>query len=169
MFHSVSFDFSVWEMYGALLFGGKLVIVSEAIARDTNLYLNLLRKEKVTILNQTPTYFYNLLNSELDRADNDLCLRYIIFGGEALKPKSIQKWHFKYPLTKLINMYGITETTVHVTFKELTEKDLKHNLSNIGKPIPTLQVLILDQNQNLLPCGIEGEICVLGDGVFKDI
>lgn len=167
MFHSVSFDFSVWEMYGALLFGGKLVIVSEAVARDTNLYLNLLRKEKVTILNQTPTYFYNLLNSELDRADNDLCLRYIIFGGEALKPKSIQKWHFKYPLTKLINMYGITETTVHVTFKELTEKDLKHNLSNIGKPIPTLQVLILDQNQNLLPCGIEGEICVLGDGVFK--
>ena len=167
MFHSVSFDFSVWEMYGALLFGGKLVIVPEAVARDTNLYLDLLRKEKVTILNQTPTYFYNLLNSELDRLDSSLCLRYIIFGGEALNPKSIQKWHFKYPFTKLINMYGITETTVHVTFKELTEKDLKHNLSNIGKPIPTLQVLILDQNQNLLPCGVEGEICVLGDGVFK--
>lgn len=167
MFHSVSFDFSVWEMYGALLFGGKLIIVPEAIARDTNLYLDLLRKEKVTILNQTPTYFYNLLNSELDRLDTNLCLRYIIFGGEALNPKSIQKWHLKYPFTKLINMYGITETTVHVTFKELTEKDLKHNLSNIGKPIPTLQVLILDQNQNLLPCGVEGEICVLGDGVFK--
>lgn len=167
MFHSVAFDFSVWEMYGALLFGGKLVLVPDKIAKDTNLFLDLLRKEHVTVLNQTPTYFYNLLATELERNDNSLSIRYIIFGGEALKPKLIQKWVIKYPNTKLINMYGITETTVHVTFKELTEKDLKSNVSNIGKPIPTLEVLILDKNLHMLPYGVPGEMCVLGQGVFK--
>ncbi len=167
MFHSVAFDFSVWEMYGALLFGGKLVLVSDAVAKDTNLFLDLLRNEQVTVLNQTPTYFYNLLNTELDKPDNNLKLKYIIFGGEALNPKLIQKWSFKYPNTKLINMYGITETTVHVTYKELSKEDLKSNTSNIGKPIPTLQVLILDKNLHLLPIGIPGEMCILGDGVFK--
>ena len=167
MFHSVAFDFSVWEMYGALLFGGKLVLVPDKVSKDTNLFLDLLRKEHVTVLNQTPTYFYNLLATELERADNNLSIRYIIFGGEALKPKLIQKWAIKYPNTKLINMYGITETTVHVTFKELTEKDLKSNVSNIGKPIPTLEVLILDKNLHLLPYGVPGEMCVLGQGVFN--
>jgi len=167
MFHSVAFDFSVWEMYGALLFGGKLVLVPDNIAKDTNLFLDLLRKENVTVLNQTPTYFYNLLSLENERKDKELKIRYIIFGGEALKPKLIRNWKIKYPNTKLINMYGITETTVHVTFKELTEEDLKSNVSNIGVPIPTLQVLILDKKLNLLPYGVPGEMCVLGDGVFK--
>ena len=167
MFHSVAFDFSVWEMYGALLYGGRLVLVPEDIAQDPNRFLNLLRSEKVTVLNQTPTYFYNLLQAELKMQTNNLNIRYIIYGGEALKPSSIKPWKDKYPFTKLINMYGITETTVHVTFKELFEDDLSSSTSNIGVPIPTLKVLILDKNLRLLPYGIEGEICVVGDGVFK--
>ena len=167
MFHSVAFDFSVWEMYGALLYGGKLVLVPDLIAKDPILFLNLLRNEKVTILNQTPTYFYNLLNAELQFEDSNLKLRYIIYGGEALKPNAIIKWKEKYPQTKLINMYGITETTVHVTFKELSLNDLKFNNSNIGKPIPTLKILLLDKNLKMVPLGVPGEICVAGDGVFK--
>ena len=111
MFHSVAFDFSVWEMYGALLYGGKLVLVPEDTAKDPILFLKLMRSENVTILNQTPTYFYNLINAELQYKDSNLKLRYIIFGGEALKPNLISKWNNKYPTTKLINMYGITETT----------------------------------------------------------
>ena len=86
MFHSVAFDFSVWEMYGALLFGGKLILVPNDIAKDPKFFLDLLRIEKVTVLNQTPTYFYNLQNAEMMRNDANLSLRYIIFGGEALKP-----------------------------------------------------------------------------------
>ncbi len=167
MFHSVAFDFSVWEMYGALLYGGKLVLVPEDTAKDPILFLKLMRSENVTILNQTPTYFYNLINAELQYKDSNLKLRYIIFGGEALKPNLISKWNNKYPTTKLINMYGITETTVHVTFKELNKFDLSNSNSIIGKPIPTLKVLLLDKHLKLVPIGVTGEICVSGDGVFK--
>jgi len=167
MFHSVAFDFSVWEMYGALLYGGKLILITDDVARDPKLFLALLRKEQVTILNQTPTYFYNLQNQEININNNDLKVRYIIFGGEALNPTLLQPWNQKYPNTALINMYGITETTVHVTFKKLAPEDLLIPSSNIGTPIPTLHVLILDKNKNLLPFGTEGEMYVLGDGVFK--
>lgn len=167
MFHSVAFDFSVWEMYGALLFGGKLVLISDEVAQDPELFLDVMRKEHVTVLNQTPTYFYKLLKVELEREDNNLDVRYIIFGGEALKPNLIKGWYLKYPKTKLINMYGITETTVHVTFKELLESDLESPSSNIGVPIPTLHVIIVDKNLKLLPFGTIGEMCVLGEGVFK--
>lgn len=167
MFHSVAFDFSVWEMYGALLYGGKLVLVPEVIAKDPNKFALLLREQKVTVLNQTPTYFYNLLDAELKIPDNKLKLRYIIFGGEALKPNLTRGWKDKYPLTKLINMYGITETTVHVTFKELSNVDLLRPDSNIGIPIPTLKVYLMNSTLNLMPYGVEGEICVAGDGICK--
>ena len=167
MFHSVAFDFSVWEMYGALLFGGKLVLISDDVSQDPELFLDVMRKEHVTVLNQTPTYFYKLLKVELEKEDSNLAVRYIIFGGEALKPNLIKGWYLKYPKTKLINMYGITETTVHVTFKELSETDLDSSSSNIGVPIPTLHVIIVDKNLKLLPFGTIGEMCVLGEGVFK--
>lgn len=167
MFHSVAFDFSVWEMYACLLYGGKLILVPENIAKDPSKFLTLLREEKVTVLNQTPTYFYNLLDRELLAPDKNLAIRYIIFGGEALKPNLIKFWKDKYPVTKLINMYGITETTVHVTFRELDSKDLSLPYSNIGKPIPTLKVYIMDKNLRLLPYGVEGEMCVAGLGVCK--
>lgn len=167
MFHSVAFDFSVWEMYGCLLYGGELILVTESVAKDPNRFLDLLRDEKVTVLNQTPTYFYNLLDMELLKKDSNLMIRYIIFGGEALKPNLIKPWKNKYPNTELINMYGITETTVHVTFKNLDEHDLNLPFSNIGKPIPTLKVYVMDKNLNLMPPGIEGEMCVSGLGVCK--
>ncbi|EPR12948.1 non-ribosomal peptide synthetase [Ruminiclostridium papyrosolvens] len=165
MFHSFSFDFSVWEMYGALLYGGKLVIAPRTVAADPKEYLELLKKERVTVLNQTPTAFSNLINEELDKSESQLHIRYVIFGGEALKPAMLKDWRRKYPNTKLVNMYGITETTVHVTYKEITEKEIESNQSNIGKPIPTLTAYIMDKNMKLLPCGVPGELCVGGDGV----
>lgn len=167
MFHSAAFDFSVWEMFGALLFGGKLILVTDEIAKDPELFLDLMRKEQVTILNQTPTYFYKLQQAELNRNDSNLKLRYIIFGGEALTPLYLKDWHTKYPKTKLVNMYGITEGTVHVSFKELTENDIDSTESNIGVPLPTMNMLILDKNQKLLPFGQIGELVFTGDGIFK--
>jgi len=169
LFHSFCFDFSVWEMYGALLYGGKLVIVPKMIARDTAGFLELLNREAVTILNQIPPAFYNLIDEDLNsqQPGKKLYIKYVIFGGEALNPLKLKHWQSRYPQTRLINMFGITETTVHVTYKEITEKDMELNISNIGKPIPTLNAYILDKHFKLVPVGVMGEICVGGAGVAR--
>lgn len=167
MFHSYCFDFSVWEMYGALLYGGKLVVIPRMVAKDPKRYLEILKQEEVTVLNQTPSAFYNLANEELKSRGSDLFLKYVIFGGEALKPVMLKAWKARYPETRFINMYGITETTVHVTYKEITEVEIEKNSSNIGSPIPTLSSYIMDQHQRLLPLGAPGEICVGGEGVGR--
>jgi len=167
MFHSYTFDFSVWEMYGALLFGGKLIIVPKKVAQNPQEFLKLLGERKVTVLNQTPGAFYNLIDQEAKISEKTLGIRYIVFGGEALNPIMLKEFHNKYPETKLINMYGITETTVHVTFKEITQYEIDNNVSNIGVPIPTLTTYVMDRNQTLVPVGVAGELCVGGDGVAK--
>ncbi|MGE5343972.1 MAG: amino acid adenylation domain-containing protein [Candidatus Omnitrophota bacterium] len=167
MFHSYCFDFSVWEMYGALLYGGKLIIVPVFTAKDTGQFLEILKREKVTVLNQTPAAFYNLADKEVEEIKKELNIRYVIFGGEALNPVRLKKWKERYPKTKLINMFGITETTVHVTFKEIEEEEIKDNISNIGKPIPTLSVYIIDRGFHLVPVGISGELVVGGEGVAR--
>ncbi len=167
MFHSFCFDFSVWEMYGALLYGGCLVVVPRDIAQDPEEFLKLLEVNCVTVLNQTPTAFYSLCNTLADRQNPNLRLKYVIFGGEALKPGMLKVWKSIYPNTKLINMYGITETTVHVTYKEITGVEIESNISNIGKPIPTSKTYIMDEKQNILPVGLAGELCVGGDGVAR--
>jgi len=167
MFHSPCFDFSVWEMYGALLFGGKLLLISKSISRDTREFFQVLKNYQVTVLNQTPSAFYALMNEESSLEETPLNIRYIIFGGEALSPGKIRDWHVRYPLTRLINMYGITETTVHVTFKEITDKEIKVNIGNIGKPIPTLFVYILDNRLEPVPVGAPGELFVGGAGLAR--
>jgi tyrocidine synthetase-3 len=172
MFHSFCFDFSVWEIYGALLYGGKVIVVPGMTARDTGAFLKLLEKERVTVLNQTPSAFYHLIQRSLDPPANDsklpgLALRYVIFGGEALKPDRLKEWKAAYPAVRLINMYGITETTVHVTFQEIGEADIASGKSNIGKPIPTLYTLVTDRNMKLQPAGVPGELCVGGKGVGR--
>ncbi|WP_028595417.1 non-ribosomal peptide synthetase [Paenibacillus assamensis] len=170
LFHSICFDFSVWEMYGALLYGGKLVIVSKETAREPQQFIELVMKEQVTVLNQTPTAFYYFveeLKQSNSSCNHDFALRYVIFGGEALKPAMLEPFSQLYPATKLVNMYGITETTVHVTYKELTAADIANNASNIGEPIPTLAAYIMDEQGRLVPAGVVGELYVGGAGVGR--
>lgn len=166
VFHSFCFDFSVWEIFGPLLSGGRTVIIDTLTARNTPAFLETLVRENITVLNQTPSAFYLLSEFEIKKPGNDLkSLRWIIFGGEALNPVLLKPWLSKYPGTKLINMYGITETTVHVTFKEITSREAELGGSYIGGPIPTLSVYIMDRNLRLLPPGALGEIVVGGTGL----
>ena len=157
VFHSFSFDFSVWEMYGALLRGGRLVVVPKAVAQDPAAYRALLAARRVTVLNQVPSAFYLLMQEELARPDASLALRYVIFGGEALQPALLKDWKARYPGTTLVNMFGITETTVHVTFKVIGDAEIADGASNIGGPIPTLSAYVLDAHLQLVPCGVTGE------------
>lgn len=166
-FHSYCFDFSVWEMYGALLYGGRLVIIGKDAARDSAIFYEMVDSENITVLNQTPSAFYNFCEVDKLQARELPNLRYVIFGGEALHPGKLQAWYAQHLQTKLINMYGITETTVHVTYKLVTEKDISSDVSNIGKPINSLRLYILDEEMNPVPCGVPGEICVSGGGVSK--
>lgn len=167
MYHSYCFDFSVWEMYGALLFGGKLVVVPSITTKDFEDFLQLIVMEKVTVLNQTPSAFYNLMNQAVKDGVLLESLRYVIFGGEALSPTKLETWMESYPHVKMINMYGITETTVHVTYKEITLEDVKNGASNIGKAIPTTNYVLLDSNGDLVPIGCVGEIYVGGEGLSR--
>ncbi|MCP5053637.1 MAG: AMP-binding protein, partial [bacterium] len=167
LFHSFGFDFSVWEMYGALLYGGQLVIIPRMTARDPREFLDILKKEGVTVLNQTPSAFYRLVKEELEVPRHELSVRIVIFGGEALKPGLLAHWRNRYPDTKLVNMYGITETTVHVTYKEIGDQEIRSRISNIGHPIPTLSVYVLDPGLKLQPIGVPGQCCVGGEGVGR--
>jgi amino acid adenylation domain-containing protein len=167
LFHSYAFDFSVWEMYGALLYGGTLVITPAETTQDPAQFFQLLRREGVTVLNQTPAAFVSLAQQACARPQEMLALRYVIFGGEALAPTQLHDWRALYPAVRLINMYGITETTVHVTFKEIGAAEIAANESNIGRPIPTTTAYLLDERMRLLPAGVPGELYIGGAGVAR--
>ncbi|WCF06624.1 amino acid adenylation domain-containing protein [Paenibacillus thiaminolyticus] len=166
MFHSFCFDFSVWELFGALLFGGRVVIVPKLLAQHPPGFAEMIRSEKVTVLNQTPASFYRVIESNEGELDYS-SLRYVIFGGEALNASRLLPWHMKWPDVQLINMYGITETTVHVTYHRLTRKEMTSGSNTIGRPLPTLAVYVADEDGNLLPQGMIGELYVSGPGVAR--
>ncbi len=170
VFHSFAFDFSVWEVWGALLHGARMVIVPRETARAPEEMLTLIAAEGVTLLSQTPTAFRLLLTAEAGTGPARLSsLRHVVFGGEALAPADLAPWVARYGLDRpaLINMYGITETTVHVTAHRLTRADMTAGLSPIGQPLPHLGLVLLDRQGQVVPPGIPGEIVVWGPGVAQ--
>ncbi|MEM1391731.1 MAG: amino acid adenylation domain-containing protein [Cyanobacteria bacterium P01_H01_bin.150] len=169
-FHSIAFDFSVWEIWGALLHGASLVVVPYWVSRDTQAFYELLCSQNVTVLNQTPSAFRQLIAVEKpDDGQLELSLRLVIFGGEALDLQSLKPWFDRYgdKQPQLVNMYGITETTVHVTYRPLTIQDLDCVSSMIGCPIPDLQMYILDDNLQPVPTGVRGEMYIGGSGLAR--
>ncbi|WP_346294312.1 amino acid adenylation domain-containing protein [Sphaerothrix gracilis] len=173
LFHSYGFDFSVWEIWGALLYGGQLVIVPQAVVHSPSAFYELLHRQQVTVLNQTPSSFRQLIKAEeLSRetvAPDSLKLRLVIFGGEALELQSLRPWFERHgdQSPQLVNMYGITETTVHVTYRPLRMADLDSRASVIGCPLPDLQVYILDSARQPVPIGVPGEMYIGGAGVSR--
>ncbi|MFG3008183.1 amino acid adenylation domain-containing protein, partial [Streptomyces calvus] len=166
LFHSFAFDFSVWELWGALLHGGRLVVVQREVARSPEDFLRLLVREQVTVLNQTPSAFYEL--SEADRARPDvgdrLALRLVVFGGEALDPSRLDGWLRRHPDAALVNMYGITETTVHVTAVTI---EGPHTGGSIGTAIRDLCTYVLDERLRPVAPGVPGELYVAGPGLAR--
>jgi amino acid adenylation domain-containing protein len=169
LFHSFAFDFSVWEIWGALLYGGRLIVVPQLTTRSPHDFYELLVEERVTVLNQTPSAFAQLIATQRDSVSAH-SVRYVIFGGEALDALTLKPW-YKDPRNqhaRLINMYGITETTVHVTYYPLEPADAdKPRASRIGCPIPDLSFYILDDHGEPAPIGVIGEIYVGGAGVAR--
>jgi amino acid adenylation domain-containing protein len=171
LFHSYAFDVSVWELWGSLLYGGRLVIVPYWVSRSPSDFYQLLARENVTVLNQTPSAFRQLIWAE-SKAETrlELNLRYVICAGEALELQSLKPWFERHGDQRpvVVNMYGITETTVHSTYRPITQKDLAGGAGSvIGVPIPDLQIYLVDEQLKPVPPGVVGEICVGGEGVAR--
>ncbi|MFJ4096484.1 amino acid adenylation domain-containing protein [Kitasatospora sp. NPDC089913] len=170
LFHSYAFDFSVWELWGALLHGGRLVVVPHLVSRDPAAFLDLLARERVTVLNQTPSAFYQLSAADRERPGTELALRYVVFGGEALELGRLDDWYERHAddAPTLVNMYGITETTVHVSYVALDRASAAASSSStIGVNIPDLRIYVLDQYLQPVPPGVTGEMYVAGAGLAR--
>ncbi len=168
LFHSYAFDFSVWELWGALLYGGKLVIVPYWQSRSPEAMWELLEREGVTVLSQTPSAFSQLLAAEPEGGGGE-SLRLVVFGGETLEPGMLAGRARRHPRTRLVNMYGITETTVHVTLRELSREDMEERggVSAIGERLSDLQTYVLDREMAPVAVGVPGELFVGGAGLAR--
>ncbi|MEU3566649.1 amino acid adenylation domain-containing protein, partial [Kitasatospora sp. NPDC006786] len=170
LFHSFAFDFSVWEIWGALTYGGRLVVVDQETSRNTTAFARLLVDQKVTVLNQTPSAFA-LLQQETDHAlAAQLSLRLVVFGGEALHPARLGPWWEAVGDNgpRLVNMYGITETTIHVTARDITPADTANTaVSPIGRPLAHTGAHVLDPAGRPVPTGVAGELWISGAGVAR--
>lgn len=164
LFHSYSFDFSVWEIFASLLTGGMLYIPQREMTKNLELIASIINRENITILNQTPSSFY-VLQELFDKLNFRLSIRTVIFGGEKLNFSKIKMWHEKYPLCQLVNMYGITEATVHTTFHCMKDEDFEKSESIIGIPIPGWEVSLRNSQGEKVSKGEKGEIWIGGVGV----
>jgi amino acid adenylation domain-containing protein/non-ribosomal peptide synthase protein (TIGR01720 family) len=172
LFHSPAFDFSVWEIWGPLLHGGRLVVVPHEVSRSPADFLRLLADERVTVLNQTPSAFYQLARADRDdpATGDRLALRRIVFGGEALDLWRLADWYARHrdDAPVLVNMYGITETTVHVSYAPLdAPAAAAASGSLIGVPIPDLRSYLLDGSLRPVPPGVVGELYIAGAGLAR--
>ncbi|AXT45254.1 non-ribosomal peptide synthetase [Chromobacterium rhizoryzae] len=168
LFHSYAFDFSVWEIWGPLLFGGTCLVVPYWVSRSPEAFADWLQQHRVSVLNQTPAAFRQLIPAAAAHALPDL--RLVIFGGEALELASLEPWFQQRgdQRPELVNMYGITETTVHVTQRAIRQADLDARKGQvIGPPIPDLAFHLLDRFLQPVPIGVPGEIYVGGPGVAR--
>ncbi|WP_342755398.1 amino acid adenylation domain-containing protein [Pantoea sp. MBD-2R] len=166
LFHSYAFDFSVWEIWGALLHGGRLVVVPYLSSRDPEQFAQLLEEEAVTVLSQTPAAFRQLVAASARQTFP--ALRLVFFGGEALEPGSLRPWYARHgERVRLVNMYGITETTVHVTEHTLPAASVDQPAGAIGEALADLHVQVLDRYGEPVPLGVAGEMYVGGAGVTR--
>ncbi|MBJ3778566.1 amino acid adenylation domain-containing protein [Acuticoccus mangrovi] len=171
LFHSYAFDVSVWEMWGALLRGGRLVMVDARVARAPQELRALFARERITVLNMTPSAFYQLVQVETESfADAPpLAIHTVILAGEALDVQRLVGWQARYdPQSQCVaNMYGTTETTVHATFARVARVSPGSDDRLIGCALADLTALVLDERLRPCPPGTVGDLYLAGPGLAR--
>ncbi|MFK0289750.1 amino acid adenylation domain-containing protein [Streptomyces sp. NPDC090442] len=170
MTHSPAFDFSVWEIWGALTSGARLVLVPPDVVRAPDELWATLLAERVSVLGQTPSAFRALLPTALRTGSDALPLSLVVLGGESCEVARLAPWFDRFGDRgpELVNMFGVTETTVHVTSRRLRPAD-RHGpvASPLGRALPGQHVEVLDGDGRPLPIGGRGELVVSGAGVAR--
>lgn len=164
--HSPSFDFSIWEYWTPLVNGGTVVIASRAESQSPAELAALLDEHPSAVLNQTPTAYRQLL-AELVQRERSPKVSVVVLGGEAVETDLVSTTALAWPAgeaPRLVNMYGITETSVHVTHSEL---DPAEPAVSLGRPIPNARLYVLDEQLRLVPFNRTGELYVGGLGVAR--
>lgn len=158
-----SFDASGIDIYSALLFGGKLVLVKKENELNPNLVVRLMEKEKITRSFLIPKWLEHIALEDERQNANLSSVKILGSGGESLKPELIKTLYEKYSNLKIVNLYGPTETTMFTTYKIIGKKELEDNYTTIGKPIYANRALILNKSEEIMPIGISGELCIYED------
>ncbi|KAF9944180.1 hypothetical protein BGZ72_002690, partial [Mortierella alpina] len=168
LLHSAAFDFSIWEIWGALRQGGKLVIVSQDVVRTPYDLYKLLQDQAVTVLNMTPTAFKPLFEIDIANKLRD-SLRYLFLGGEALSPAMLKPWLQQHAERRpeIVNLYGPTEISIYVTYAMVTLENCSQSTSSIGGRLPDMRTYVLDEYMRPVPLGVIGELYIGGPGVSR--
>ncbi|WP_156663079.1 AMP-binding protein, partial [Mycobacterium sp. 1274761.0] len=151
--HSYAFDFSVWEIWGALLHGGRLVVVPEAVTASGEALAALLVAERVDVLSQTPSALGMVSVEGLESVA-------VMVGGEACPAELVDRWA---PGRVMVNGYGPTETTVYAAISAPLAAG--SGVVPIGAPVPGATLFVLDGWLGAVPVGVVGELYVAGGGV----
>ena len=171
LFHSFAFGFSVWEIWGALFYGARLVIVPHEVSQSPVAFYKMVCKKRITVLCQTPSAFrlFEYAQRRLNESHNSK-IRYIIFSGESLEPYHVASWIARHGdcFPKLVNMYALTETSGAVAYKRIRLEDLeKKEKGWVGRPFPGIKIYICDENMNNPDDGEIGEIYVSGGTIAR--
>ncbi|MCY9281383.1 lichenysin non-ribosomal peptide synthetase LicA [Bacillus haynesii] len=158
------FDAFMFDVFGSLLNGAKLVIAPKDTILDMSRLAHVLEKEKVSVLMIT-TALFNLLTDM--RPDSLKGLRRVLFGGERASVDHVRKALKTVGKGRLLHMYGPSESTVFTTYHPVNEVPDDAQAIPIGKPVSNTEVLILDSFGNVQPAGVAGELCVSGDGLVR--
>ncbi|MFS8103880.1 amino acid adenylation domain-containing protein [Lentzea alba] len=166
--HSINFDVSVWEMWAAFTTGAALHVVPAEVAVAPPLLAGFLSEARVSVLNLVPSVF-RLMVDAMTGSGPATSLRYVLFGGEPVDLRSVRAFRDRGApdAVQYVNLYGITEATVHVTHRTLSADDLTGSSPHtpIGKPLPHMAISVRDEHGAEVATGEIGEMYVSGDGI----
>ncbi|WP_441249575.1 amino acid adenylation domain-containing protein [Kitasatospora sp. McL0602] len=167
LMHSHNFDFSVWEMWGAWRSGGELAVPDQPTLRSPDRTAQWLADAAVTVLNQVPTVFGYLVQALAERSSALPAVRHLVFGGEELSVPAVRRWRALGHRAAVTNMYGITESTVHATFRRLAPDELPpDHPTPIGRPLPGLAHRVVDDALRPVRAGHGGQLLLSGGQVL---